>query len=206
MLIGVLGGTFNPVHNGHLRVAQQACNQLNLDKLLLVPTKSSVGKNSAELAETNHRLKMLHIALKTYDKTPYANKIAVSEVDINRNSITYTYDTLTDLRAEYQDADFIFLIGDDLVENLDNWKNADKLEKMAQFVVVSRNNNNNKEKTKKTQFNTQFNIRELPIDSLPISSKMVRNRIKNDLPIEDLVPKLVAEYIEKMGFYQAKSD
>ncbi|MDR1447877.1 MAG: nicotinate-nucleotide adenylyltransferase [Candidatus Ancillula sp.] len=195
MLVGVLGGTFNPVHNGHLAVAQQVCDKLELDKLLLVPTYATTVKNSKSILPPDERLKMLYMALEDCRRIKNIDKIQISQVDINRNRATYTYDTLIDLHKEYADAKFYFLLGEDIANDLKSWKNAEKLDKLAKFIIVSRRNIKN----------TESQYRVLQIESLPISSNMIRERVANGMQIDNLVPKSVSDYIKKMNFWKEKA-
>ncbi|MEO6504446.1 MAG: nicotinate-nucleotide adenylyltransferase, partial [Terrimesophilobacter sp.] len=128
--IGVMGGTFDPIHNGHLVAASEVAQHFHLDEVVFVPTGQPYQKQNATPGE--HRYLMTIIA------TASNPMFTVSRVDIDRGGPTYTIDTLRDLRAERPDAELFFITGADAVEQILDWKNIDELWSLAHFVAVSR--------------------------------------------------------------------
>lgn len=133
MLIGLLGGTFNPVHNGHLHIARHIHRVLDLDKVLFIPTGDPPHKPVQALAPAFHRLAMVKLAIASIDH------FDVYEREIDFPGISYTFDTLTQLRHEFpRDTTFGFIIGLDAFLDIETWKHADQLFSLCQFIVSSR--------------------------------------------------------------------
>ena len=128
--IGVMGGTFDPIHHGHLVAASEVAHHFELDEVIFVPTGRPWQKSNVSPSE--HRYLMTVIA------TASNPRFAVSRVDIDRSGPTYTVDTLRDLREQYPDADLFFISGADAVEQIVSWKDVDKLWELAHFIAVSR--------------------------------------------------------------------
>jgi len=131
MRIGLLGGTFNPIHRGHLHIADQVHTRLNLDHILFIPTGDPPHKSLKSLAPAHHRLEMVKLAIKDF---PY---FRVSEIEIFSSETCYTIDTLQKLKSQV-DGELFFLVGLDAFLDLPTWKAADRLVTEANFVVVSR--------------------------------------------------------------------
>ena len=131
MRIGLLGGTFNPIHLGHLHIAEQTQTRLGFDQILFIPTGDPPHKSFKTLASTQHRLEMVKLATKD------SPRFRVSEVEIFSTEICYTIDTLRKLKTQVQ-GELFFLVGLDAFLDLPTWKAADKLLAQANFVVVSR--------------------------------------------------------------------
>lgn len=127
--IGLLGGSFNPIHNGHLRMAQAAWEELSLDRLLIIPDGDPPHK-SRELADKRHRLRMAELAA--------AGRFEVSAMEINRPGKTYTVDTLEALHTLYPDALLYMLIGADTLHEIEGWRNAPRVFELCRFAVFSR--------------------------------------------------------------------
>nr|HQU27794.1 nicotinate (nicotinamide) nucleotide adenylyltransferase [Nitrospirales bacterium] len=133
MFIGLLGGSFNPIHNGHLHIAQQTSRLLAFDQLLFVPTGDPPHKETATLAPAFHRLAMVKLAIAPFPR------YAVYEREIHFPGISYTFDTLTQLKREYPpETRFGFLIGLDAFLDIQTWKKSEALFTLCQFIVSSR--------------------------------------------------------------------
>ena len=188
MKIGVLGGTFNPVHNGHLVLAEEVCKKLRLDKIILIPTNLPPHKKNINLADTADRYQMLLIATEGRDL------FEVSDIEIKKGGKSYTAETLKELRANYGDsAQIYFIVGSDSLGELPAWKNLDEVLRLAKFTVVNR---------------PGFEMAGLPaetetveIPSIDVSSTEIRRRVKEGVSIDGLVPKSVKEYIEEKRLY-----
>jgi len=189
--LGVMGGTFDPIHNGHLVAASEVASALKLDQVIFVPTGDPWQKTNVTGSE--HRYLMTVIA------TAANPRFLVSRVDIDRGKPTYTVDTLTDLKAQYPDAELFFITGSDAITQILAWKEVERLWDLAHFVAVSRPGH-------------QLEIPELPkgtvtkveVPALSISSTDCRARVANGEPIWYLVPDGVVQYIGKHELYRGK--
>ncbi|WP_062132847.1 nicotinate-nucleotide adenylyltransferase [Demequina aestuarii] len=190
--VGVLGGTFDPIHHGHLAAASEVCAALRLDQVLLVPANIQPFKDGLDVADADHRLEMCRLAVEGDDR------FAVSPVDIERGGVTYTVDTLTDLRAQLPDASLYFITGADALQRFDEWRDADRLSDLAQFVGVTRPGHSFPE------LETPHAWVEVP--ALAVSSTDVRRRVRTGAPIRYLVPRLVADYIAQHDLYAGGID
>ena len=128
MKIGIMGGTFNPIHNAHLMMAQAAYEQYKLDEIWFMPSAKPPHKNQDEIAEKEHRKRMVQFAI---DKTPY---FKYSNVEYKREGKTYTYDTLVELKKEREDAHFYFIMGGDSLAQFEQWYHPEKIVKSNQIV------------------------------------------------------------------------
>jgi nicotinate-nucleotide adenylyltransferase len=190
--IGVMGGTFDPIHNGHLVAASEVAQHFHLDEVVFVPTGQPYQKQNATPGE--HRYLMTIIA------TASNPMFTVSRVDIDRGGPTYTIDTLRDLRAERPDAELVFITGADAVEQILDWKNIDELWSLAHFVAVSRPGH-----TLTVSNLPQQVVSLLEVPALAISSTDCRARVGRGFPVWYLVPDGVVQYISKYHLYRSKT-
>jgi nicotinate-nucleotide adenylyltransferase len=190
--LGVMGGTFDPIHNGHLVAASEVAASLNLDEVLFVPTGHPWQKS--EVTKTSDRYLMAEIA------TAANPRFKVSTVDIDREGPTYTVDTLRELSAQYPDADLFFITGADAVTSIAGWKDAETLWSLAQFVAVTRPGH-----LLNLPDAPEGAIQVLEIPALAISSTDIRNRVAAGKPIWYLVPDGIVQFIAKHGLYGGKS-
>lgn len=130
--IGILGGNFNPIHNAHLVVADQVRQQLGLDQVLLMPECKPPHVDAKETIDEKHRLRMLELAIEDVEG------LAIETCELERQGISYTYDTMLYLTEQHPDVDFYFIIGADMVDYLPKWHRIDELVKLVQFVGVQR--------------------------------------------------------------------
>lgn len=190
--IGVLGGTFDPIHHGHLAAASEVCAALQLDRMLLVPTHVQPFKADVTAAPARDRLEMCRLAVAGDER------FEVSAVDVDRGGITYTVDTLRDLAREYPDAQLYFVTGADALERFSQWRDAEVLSTLATFVGVTRPGHS------LGQSDTPHTLVEVP--ALAVSSTDVRRRVGAGAPIRYLVPRAVADYIAQHDLYSGGSD
>lgn len=186
--IGVMGGTFDPIHNGHLVAASEVVSAMQLDEVLFVPTGKPWQKQEVSPAE--HRYLMSVVA------TASNPQFKVSRVDVDRPGFTYTVDTLNDLNLQFPDADLFFISGADAIAQIIAWKDIESVWDLAHFVAVSRPGH--KLKLPKAP---QGAISELEVPALSISSTDVRQRVADGKPIWYLVPDGVVQYISKHHLY-----
>ena len=186
--IGVMGGTFDPIHNGHLVAASEVASAFDLDEVIFVPTGSPYLKDNVTPAE--HRYLMTVIA------TASNPRFKVSRIDIDREGPTYTVDTLADMQKLYPDADLVFISGADAIAQISAWKNADHLWDLAKFVAVSRPGH-----PLTIPEAPEGVISKLEIPALAISSTDIRARVKSGKPVWYLVSDGVVQYIAKNKLY-----
>lgn len=189
--LGVMGGTFDPIHHGHLVAASEVASAFKLDGVIFVPTGEPWQKN--QVTESEHRYLMSVIA------TASNPRFKVSRVDIDRNGPTYTVDTLRDIQAQFPDAELFFITGADAVKQILEWKNHEDLWPLAHFVAVTRPGH--KLELPKAP---EGAISILEIPALAISSTDIRARVVNGEPVWYLVPDGVVQYIGKHNLYQVK--
>jgi len=187
--LGVMGGTFDPIHYGHLVAASEAAANFNLDKVVFVPTGEPWQKQ--EITSAQHRYKMTELAISGN------SNFEISDLDIKRPGPTYTVDTLLDLKTEYPDADLYFITGADAISQILTWKNVEKIWGLAQFVGVSRPGH-----TLEVPNSPHGAVSLLEIPALAISSTDIRGRVKAGKPIDYLLPDSVIDYIETNNLYQ----
>jgi nicotinate-nucleotide adenylyltransferase len=193
--IGVFGGTFDPIHNGHLVAASEVAHALALGEVIFVPTGQPWQKEYRDLAPAEDRYLMTVIA------TASDALMSVSRVDIDRLGETYTVDTLTDLRAARgTEAEFFFIMGADALAGIKSWRNTGNLFSMAHFVGCTRPGHPVDVDSLKEDFKGDFTLIEIP--ALEISSTACRERVKTGRPIRYLVPDGVIQYIAKRGLYR----
>lgn len=188
--IGIMGGTFDPIHNGHLVAASEVASVYELDQVIFVPTGRPHFKLDKKVSNAEDRYLMTVIA------TASNPKFTVSRVDIDRPGVTYTIDTLRDMHALYPDADLFFITGADAVAEILRWKDADQMWSLARFIAVTRPGYSNPDRPK---IKAQVDMLEIP--ALSISSTDVRQRSAKGKPVWYLVPDGVVQYIAKHGLY-----
>lgn len=192
MKIGVFGGTFDPVHFGHLITTQWLREIRNLDKIIFIPAYISPHKTEIITSSATDRLNMLKLAIKDI---PYFD---LSEIEISNNVISYTINTLETLKKEFSAIELI--IGYDNILKFDTWKDPDRIFRIAKVVVLKRKNPINIMCTNKYIKMAEY----VETPEIEISSTIIRERVKNKLPIDFLVPKAVKDYILKNNLYKDK--
>jgi len=191
--IGVMGGTFDPIHHGHLVAASEAAADLGLDEVVFVPTGRPAFKQHPDVSPAEHRYLMTVIA------TASNPRFTVSRVDIDRAGLTYTVDTLRDLKLQRPDADLFFITGADAVQQILTWKDADSLWEMAHFVAVTRPGH-----TMSVDGFPEGSVSMLEVSALAISSTDCRDRARAGEPVWYLVPDGVVQYIAKHQLYRGR--
>ena len=190
--LGVMGGTFDPIHHGHLVAASEVADFLGLDEVIFVPTGQPWQKDDRKVSPAEDRYLMTVIA------TASNPRFSVSRVDIDRPGETYTIDTLRDLRAERgSEAEFYFITGADALAMMISWRDAEELFKLAHFVGCTRPGH---QLTLTDLPADRFTLLEIP--ALAISSTECRERVRGGHPIWYLVPDGIVQYISKRGLYR----
>lgn len=186
--IGVMGGTFDPIHHGHLVAASEVAKSFNLDQVVFVPTGKPWQKN--QVSDAEHRYLMTVIA------TASNPQFTVSRVDIDRDGDTYTIDTLRDLRREYPGDELFFITGADAIGQILSWKDVEQMWELAHFIGVSRPGHE-----LSLSGLSEKNVSLLEVPALAISSTDCRDRVARDYPVWYLVPDGVVQYIAKHRLY-----
>lgn len=192
--VGVMGGTFDPIHHGHLVAASEVQGWLDLDEVLFVPTGQPWQKADRVVSPAEHRYLMTVIA------TAANPRFLVSRVDIDRGGPTYTIDTLRDLRAARPDADLFFITGADALTDIFSWRDADEMFELAHFVGCTRPGAEMDPATLSAIPAERVTMLEVP--ALAISSTDCRQRQRAGQPIWYLVPDGVVQYITKHHLYR----
>lgn len=184
--VGILGGTFNPVHNGHLIIAEQVRDKLQLDKVYLMPNGEPPHVDAKETLANEARLDMLALAIQDN------NDFEIERIELTGKGKSYTYNTMSILTALYPDTVFYFIIGADMVEYLPKWYKIDELMQLVQFVGVKRPG---------YHLETSYPIITIDVPEIALSSSEIRGAIKAGESIRYLVPAAVQRYIEREGLY-----
>jgi nicotinate-nucleotide adenylyltransferase len=191
--IGLFGGSFDPVHLGHVLVAQAACEEIQLDRLFFILAAQSPFKPASQPAPPEVRLRMLRLAL--VGKSNYE----IDDQEILRGGVSFTIDTVRHYRARFPESELFYLIGADHVPTLPKWREAEELARLVQFIVIPRPGET------VVQSPPPFRIRNLVGWPLKVSSSEIRARAQAALPIEHLVPPGVDEAIRETRSYQTKN-
>ncbi|MGH2615649.1 MAG: nicotinate-nucleotide adenylyltransferase [Thermomicrobiales bacterium] len=194
--IGVLGGTFDPVHNGHLHIARELREALALDRVIWVPAGRPPHKAGQIVSSDRDRLQMLELALAG---SPVDE---ISTIDIDRHGPSYTADTLELLNEQLAPGTLYFLMGEDSLRDLPTWHDPDRILRVAELAVAARPGVDADLETVAITIPTLHSrIHVVPTKEVPYSSSDIRNRVQNGEPISALVPPAVARYIHEHGLY-----
>jgi nicotinate-nucleotide adenylyltransferase len=189
MKLGLFGGSFDPVHLGHLLVAQAAVEELGLDRLFFIPAAQSPFKPENQPAPAPARLQLLRLALAG------RTNCEIDDQEIRRGGVSYTIETVRDYAKRFPQAELFYLIGADNAAKLSEWRQANELARLTQFVVTPRPGE------APVNFPAPFRGRTLKGFPLAVSSSEIRARVKAGLPVEPLVPPPVAEAIRAARLY-----
>ncbi|MFC4388431.1 nicotinate-nucleotide adenylyltransferase [Gracilibacillus marinus] len=184
--IGLLGGTFDPPHYGHLLMAEQVKEQLHLDEIWFMPNQQPPHKNNAK-TDGQTRLKMIDLAIQDN------HAFKTEGIELKRSGKSYTIDTIRQLREMYPSTTFYFIIGGDMVEYLPKWHAIDELIQLVTFIGVNR---------KGYKRETEYPVIEVDIPTIELSSTMIREKVKNNQSIQYTTPKVVVEFIHQKKLYK----
>jgi nicotinate-nucleotide adenylyltransferase len=194
--LGILGGTFNPPHLGHLVCAQEAYVQLHLDQLMLIPTRIPPHKPLDQEPGAEHRLELCRAAVADDDR------FSVSELEVARDGPSYTVDTLAALKSLAPDTDLFFILGGDVAAGLPQWREPERVLSLATLAVAGRRGTSQaavEEALAQLQGGERTQYFRMP--RVGFSSTMVRDRVREGQPIKYIVPDAVASYIKEHGLY-----
>lgn len=185
--VGIMGGTFNPPHLGHMIIAQQVLSQLNLDEILFIPDNVPPHVSQKKTIDAQTRLEMTKLS------TQSNPKFHVDNIELLRGGKSYTYDTIKELKEKNPENEYYFIIGGDMVDYLHTWYQIDKLIKLVHFVGVERLGYRKE---------SIYPILWVDIPVIDISSTKIRRKVKNGESIKYLVDEKVEKFIEKEGLYR----
>lgn len=195
--VGIIGGTFDPIHLAHIYIAEEAKKKLNLDKVIFMPAGIQPLKTDKKVTEASLRLEMVQKAIE--------GKIGfeVSDYEIKKEGKSYTYKTLEHFYKEYKD--LYFITGADCLLDIDKWKEIEKIFSLCKFVVFTRPGYNNNELVNKKRFvEEKYNgdIILLEVPRIHISSTEIREKIINNEKVDDILPAVVLDIIKEKGLYR----
>ncbi len=200
MKLGIIGGTFDPVHFGHLLLAERFREKFELDKIIFIPTGTSYYKKNRGVSDAWTRYESLKMALKDNEY------FFISDIEIKREGNTYTVDTIRELKRIYNNHEIYFMTGTDILFSIEEWKEIDWVFQNVKFLIALREGNDLEEIERKLSQlinNHGANMVLEKFDLVNISSSMIREKVREDKSIKYLLPKEVEEYIREKGLYKA---
>jgi nicotinate-nucleotide adenylyltransferase len=201
--LGILGGTFDPVHRGHLLIAEEARSELGISEIIMVPSGQPPFKSADPVTPPKHRLEMLRLAITGLEH------FWVSSVEIERPGTSYTVDTIAEFQEKFRDeGELFFILGWDSLSQLAGWREPSRLISMCQLVAVARPDCTRPDLEKIEASVPGITKRVLWLDKpqIDISASSIRGKVARGEAIDHLVPKLVAEYIREHGLYTKKRE
>lgn len=204
MRIGIYGGAFNPIHNGHLHLLDTLYRAQTpfggLDKLLIVPTANPPHKSAGDLIPATHRIAMIRLAV---ESLPCADKIEISTIELESREKSYTYTTLIKLKKIYPNGEFVLFIGSDQLFDFQKWYRYQDILKLAQVRAITRQECQRQAVADFLTRNKDLaGISVLVAKPVVVSSTQIRQRVAQGEGIADLVPAAVANYIQEKGLYR----
>ncbi|HWT74226.1 MAG TPA: nicotinate-nucleotide adenylyltransferase [Mobilitalea sp.] len=198
--VGIMGGTFNPIHFGHLFLAENAYEQLGLDKILFMPSKNPPHKQKPEEVTQKQRVDMLQLAIQD---NPH---FELSTLELDREGMTYTADTLTLLTSQNLDTQYYFIVGADSLLYMQDWKDPQRIFDHCIVVAACRDQVDKKQLYQQAEllektFHANITMIEMPV--IQIASRVIRERLEKKQSVRYHIPDAVNEYIMKNGLYQS---
>lgn len=191
--IGILGGSFNPIHNGHIKIAEEVKKQLELDDILFIPTGSAPHKDNSLFASKEHRYNMVNLAVNS--------KFSVSDIEIKNDKVCYTVDTMSAIKKLYPNDKLYYIIGADSLVDFMKWREPLKLFEMLSIVVVDRDGTDIDAVAEEYRQEYCADITVCHMDRIDISATQIRENLKKHNKTCGLVPQAVEEYIVKHRLY-----
>lgn len=200
--IGLMGGTFNPIHIAHLILAENAYREHGLDEIIFLPNGIPPHKRNAHIAPDDDRLAMVRLAV---EGIPY---FSVSDMEMVREGLSYSSDTLLELRSAHPDCEYYFIMGGDSIEQFETWHRPDII--LANCIVLAAI----REQSDEEEFDRQIaslcqkygaDIRKLSIPRLDLSSSEIRKRVREGMSVRFMVPQAVLDYMTEKGLYQSEN-
>lgn len=186
--VGIIGGTFDPLHMGHLMMANEAYHALSLDEVRFMPSARPPHKQSKMITSDEHRIKMVELAIKEilYFK--------IELIEFERSGVSYTYDTINQLKKREPNVEFFFIIGGDMIDYLPKWHNIDELMNEVKFVGIKRPGSFGE---------SNYPVHMLETPMIDLSSSFIRERLGRNIDVTFLLPDKVYKYIKQEGLYES---
>ena len=195
--IGIMGGTFDPVHNGHLAIARSAAEQLELSQVLFIPAGNPHFKRNQEVTSASQRADMVALAIE--DDSLFALDLC----EVERKGITYTADTLEELTQRYEGARLFFIMGTDSAITLPGWKRAEDVARLCTIVVAKRpGQSTERVREALATSSVDFDVMYLDVPQIDVSSTQLREDVARGRDVSAMIPALVEAYISQMGLYR----
>ena len=196
---GIMGGTFNPIHFGHLLLAEQTKEAMDLDEVIFIPSGNPYMKNASGVLDKKMRMEMTSLAIEGH---PYFHS---SSIEVDREGPTYTYETISALRRENPHHDYYFIVGADSLCSMETWKNPEQIFQNCIIAAAVRGDKMDREiheTAKSLAVHYQADIRILPSRCIDLSSTEIRERIKKGKSVRYMLPEKVLDYIYAHQLYQ----
>jgi nicotinate-nucleotide adenylyltransferase len=197
--IGIMGGTFNPIHTAHLILGESAYEQFGLDQILFMPSKTPPHKLQEDIISNEHRSSMVQLAI---ESNPH---FEFSSLELNRTGITYTFDTLEELTKIHPENQYYFILGADSLFQIEQWKNPERIFQLTEIIAAGRYHlSPTKMEDQIAYLNLTYKakIHLLQIPNMDISSNLLRKKLLNGQSIRYYVPEKVEYYITEHNLYR----
>ena len=185
--VGILGGTFDPPHYGHLLIANEVLSELNLDEIWFMPNQEPPHKKKSDSVENTDRLQMLELSIEGN------SAFKIEKIELERSGPSFTVDTMKILNEQFPNHQFYFIIGADMIEYLPKWHKIDELMELVQFVGVQRPEYSSE---------TDYPIHYVDIPAFEVSSSMIRERVNQGMTVRYLLPDRVIDFIREKQLYE----
>ena len=200
MKTGLYGGTFDPVHNGHIEIAKAALAQFQLDELWFIPAKIPPHKMNKSITCEKRRLQMLELALEGLESS-----FQINTCELDRKSTSFTYISLGELKKQFPENDFYFIMGEDSLKDFETWRHPEIISNLANIIVAPRSEPDKDERSfytekYKNKFHSEIYFLDMPF--IDVSSTRIKERISLDQEIKHLVPDKVYDYIFRNHLYK----
>ncbi len=196
--IGLMGGTFDPIHYGHLLIAENAYEQFRLDEVIFMPTGTSPHKDSGKILDANERMELIRLAIQD---NPH---FSCSDYEITKEGICYTYLTLRDFHKQFQDAELYFIMGADSLAYFDSWRCPDEISRLSTILAAVRDGLDLDQllpirDSLEQKYNTRIGFINTP--NFSVSSHMIRQRLAKQQTVRYLIPDAVEAYLKQHAIY-----
>lgn len=198
---GIMGGSFNPIHYGHLEIAERAYRDYMLDEILFIPNHCPPHKDSSEMADAAMRLEMVKLAIEDKGYFTYSDR------EIKKGGLSFTYQTMSELKEEEPDTEFYFLMGADSLKEFRKWRHSELIAQKCKILAAMRDEMDNEDvqnlaKELSEEYQSEFFLLKIP--QMDVSSTKIRQAVRRGEKIDRFVPEKVESYMKQHKLYQNK--